>query len=90
MRPCRLIRYLTCCEDVLTSLKPLTCLARRAVNGRTSHRNASIQMFAEGPNTSRVIWSTDFMPNEMGADIAEMVEQGAAAMKRTLEADDDA
>jgi len=56
-----------------------------AVGGRLSHHNASAQVFAEGPQHSRLVWIADLLPNEMAPAIAGMIEQGTAAMKRTLE-----
>lgn len=61
-------------------------LAYAAVGGRTSHHNASMQVFAEGEDYSRLVWITDLLPNEVTAVIHELVEQGAATMKQTLEA----
>jgi carbon monoxide dehydrogenase subunit G len=62
--------------------------ARRLVwsarGGRLSHHNASLQVFEEGGRT-RLIWIADLLPNEMAPAIAGMIEQGLAAMKRTLE-----
>ena len=57
-----------------------------AVGGRTTHHNASMQVFAEGSNSSRLVWITDLLPNEVAATINELVEQGARTMKQTLEA----
>lgn len=61
-------------------------LAYAAVGGRTSHHNASMQVFAEGEDSSRLVWITDLLPNEVTAILHELVEQGAATMKQTLEA----
>lgn len=61
-------------------------LAYAAVGGRTTHHNASIQVFAEGDNQSRLVWITDLLPNEVTPVIHGLVEQGAATMKQTLEA----
>ncbi len=61
-------------------------LAYAAVGGRTTHHHASMQVFAEGQGRSRVVWITDLLPHELSGPIAALVEQGAAAMKRTLEA----
>lgn len=61
-------------------------LAYAAVGGRTTHHNASMQVFAQGENQSRLVWITDLLPNEVTAIIRELVEQGAATMKQTLEA----
>ncbi|HXW66028.1 MAG TPA: SRPBCC family protein [Burkholderiaceae bacterium] len=59
--------------------------AYAAVGGRTSHHNASIQVFSEGPSKSRLIWITDFLPDTMAGPIAALIEQGALDMKITLE-----
>ena len=60
-------------------------VAWAAVGGRMSHHNASAQVFAEGAGGSRVVWIADLLPNEIAPVIATMIEQGTAAMKRTLE-----
>jgi hypothetical protein len=56
-----------------------------SVGGRLTHHNSSLQVFADGIDRSRVVWVTDLLPNEFSATIAAMVEQGSAALKRTLE-----
>ena len=60
--------------------------AYTVVDGRATHHNASMQVFAEGPERSRLVWITDLLPNEVAATINELVEQGARTMKQTLEA----
>jgi carbon monoxide dehydrogenase subunit G len=62
-------------------------LVYAAVGGRTSHHNASIQVFADGAQRCRVLWITDLLPAQMAGPVTQLVEQGAALMKRTLEAD---
>ena len=63
--------------------------ARRVVwsagGGRLSHHNASAQVLDDAGG-SRVVWIADLLPNELAPAIAAMIEQGLAAMKRTLEA----
>jgi len=63
--------------------------ARRLVwavmGGPLTHHNASLQIFAEGENRSRVVWIADLLPNDLAPTIAGMIEQGMSAMKRTLE-----
>jgi Polyketide cyclase / dehydrase and lipid transport/Cobalamin synthesis protein cobW C-terminal domain len=56
-----------------------------AVGGRMSHHNASVQVFAEGPRRCRLVWITDLLPHELKPAIEAMIEQGAAAIQRTLE-----
>ena len=60
-------------------------LAYAAVGGRTTHHNASMQVFAEDSGRSRLVWITDMLPNDLADSISKLVEQGAAAMKQTLE-----
>ena len=60
-------------------------LAWAVVGGRMSHHNASMQIFAEGAAHTRVVWIADLLPNELAPAIAGMIEQGLAAMKKTLE-----
>jgi len=60
-------------------------LAYAAVGGLTKHHNASIQVFAEGEDRSRLVWTTDLLPNELAGAIGDLVEQGAEVMKKTLE-----
>jgi len=52
---------------------------------RLVHHNASLQAFDEGGAT-RIVWIADLLPDAMAQPISAMVEQGLAAMKRTLEA----
>jgi len=49
------------------------------------HHNASMQVFAEGEDRTRLVWITDLLPNELVGTVGLLVEQGAGVMKRTLE-----
>ena len=60
-------------------------VAWSAVGGRLSHHNASMQIFEEGAGCSAV-WIADLLPNELAGAIAGMIDQGLAAMKKTVEA----
>jgi hypothetical protein len=60
-------------------------LAYASVGGRLTHHNASLQVFAEEGDRSRLVWITDLLPDELAGSIREMVEQGAEVMKQTLE-----
>lgn len=61
-------------------------MAYTAVGGQMTHHNASFQVFAEEGGRSRIQWITDLLPNEMAPVVGGLVEAGAAAMKRQLEA----
>jgi carbon monoxide dehydrogenase subunit G len=60
-------------------------LAYASVGGRLTHHNASVQIFADEGDRSRLVWITDLLPDELAGPIREMVEQGAEVMKQTLE-----
>ena len=53
------------------------------VGGRMSHHNAAMQIEDEGERT-HVVWVADLLPNELAPAIAGMIEQGLAAMQKTL------
>ena len=55
-----------------------------ATGGPLTHHNASAQVIPAGPSCE-VRWIADLLPNELASNIEVMIEQGLAAMKRTLE-----
>jgi polyketide cyclase/dehydrase/lipid transport protein len=52
---------------------------------RLTHHNASMQVFDDGAERSRVVWIADLLPDEVAGDIRALIEQGMAVMKKTLE-----
>ena len=56
------------------------------VEGRPTHHNGSLQVFAQG-NESRVVWIADLLPHELAKPIGAMMQHGMDAMKKKLEAD---
>jgi len=65
-------------------------VAYAAVGGGLTHHNASMQVRADGEDRTRLVWITDVLPNEIAGLIGEMMEQGAAAVKQSLERRDTA
>ena len=61
-------------------------LAYAVVEWRTTHHNASFQVMPDGSERCRLIWITDLLPNTLEELVGGFVEQGSAAIKRTLEA----
>jgi carbon monoxide dehydrogenase subunit G len=61
-------------------------LAYSVVDGlaAATHHNASAQVVPEG-GSSRVVWITDVLPDELGAAIGEMMDRGISVLKQTLE-----
>ncbi len=60
-------------------------LAYAVVEWQTTHHNASFQVFDHGDG-SRVVWIADLLPNKLADMVSGFMEQGVAAMKRTLDA----
>lgn len=55
------------------------------VEGRVSHYNAAVQVFAESEGQTRFVWITDLLPNDLGPYIAETMERGTNTAKQTFE-----
>jgi hypothetical protein len=60
-------------------------VAWSAASERLTHYTASAQVFAASGGSCEVRWIADLLPDEMAPAITAMIEQGLAAMKRTLE-----
>ena len=57
------------------------------VQGRPTHHNASLQVFADGESRSRVVWIADLLPNDLAVVVGAMIEQGMAVMQKTLQSE---
>jgi carbon monoxide dehydrogenase subunit G len=68
--------------DLDDSSRRLCWLAK---SERLTHYNASMQVFPDGENGSRAVWIADLLPNDAAPAIGAMIDQGMAAMKKTLE-----
>lgn len=55
------------------------------VEGRPLHHNGAMQVFADG-EASRVVWTSDFLPDEFGPLSAPLMEAALADLARTLKA----
>jgi polyketide cyclase/dehydrase/lipid transport protein len=60
-------------------------LAYSARSERLAHHNASFQLFDDGPGRCRVVWIADVLPHEAAKVVGAMMEEGVAAMRKTLE-----
>ena len=60
-------------------------VAWTATGGNLSHYNASAQALSAAGGSTEVRWIADLLPDELAPAITAMIEQGLAAMKRTLE-----
>jgi hypothetical protein len=56
------------------------------VEGRPTHHNGSLQVFADHAGC-RVVWIADILPHDLAKPIDAMMQHGMDAMKKKLEAD---
>ena len=52
--------------------------------GMTYH-HASMQVVDAGPGRCQFIWITDFLPEDIGTELAPLIERGTSALKHNLE-----
>ena len=55
--------------------------AYTAVGGQTIHQSASMRVFANDEDRSRLVWITDVLPNDLAGPMGALVEQGTEAIK---------
>ena len=58
-------------------------LVYAVVGGRLTAHSASVQVVAEGSG-AKIIWISDFLPNELAPYIAGQMDEAAKAMKKAL------
>ena len=73
-------------ERLVTTDDESCRLVYAVVEGRASHYNAAVQIVPEGRDKSRLVWTIDLLPDELGPAIGGMMDHAAAFMKKTLEA----
>jgi len=56
-----------------------------AVGKPLTHHNASMQVLEDADRRSRLVWITDILPNAVAGDIQTLINQGADAIRQTLE-----
>ena len=61
-------------------------LAYSIVDWQLTHHNASFQVFPVGHARTRLVWIADLLPDEFTDAVERFMEQGCAAISRTLEA----
>ena len=76
----------------VTLREPIVALddeARRLVwtaeGGRARHYNAALQVSRLADGGTSVVWTADFLPDEIDGYISQAIEAGMAAMQRALD-----
>jgi hypothetical protein len=63
--------------------------ARRLVwthqGGRAAHYNGALQVSELAGGLTSVVWTADFLPDDIGAYMSQAIEAGMAAMQRSLD-----
>ena len=84
-------RVVTFVNDV-TLREPIVTLddqARRLVwtaeGGRARHYNAALQVSELADGLTSVVWTADFLPDDIGGYMSQAIEAGMAAMQRSLD-----
>lgn len=73
-------------REVLVSMHENTRrLVYTIVGTRLKHHNASFQIFADGDKRTRIMWIADILPGDLAPYISGQMDEGALAMKQTLE-----
>ena len=73
-------------EPIVTVDEQARRLVWSAAAPSLTHYNSSVQVFDVDGQRSRVVWISDFLPDDAQSWIAEMIGEGMTAMKATLEA----
>lgn len=56
-----------------------------AVQNRTKHHQASMQVFAAGKERCRFVWITDILPDDSASRFSSVMDQALPVIKRTVE-----
>ena len=72
-------------EPIVTIDEESRRLARSAAGGRTTHYNASAQVFVARTGQTKVVWIADFLPDDVAREIRSAIEQSTAIMQKTLD-----
>ncbi len=55
------------------------------VDGPMTHHNGAAQVFSEGPEQSRFVWTSDLLPDSIAPQVEAMMEQAMPIIKATVE-----
>ena len=61
-------------------------LVYAVVEGRASHYSAALEVFPEGPDASRLVWTIDLLPDELAPVVGAIMDQATGAVQKTLSA----
>jgi hypothetical protein len=72
-------------EPIVTLDDQARRLVWTAEGGRARHYNAALQVSELADGLTSVVWTADFLPDDIGAYMSQAIEAGMAAMQRSLD-----
>jgi hypothetical protein len=75
---------LTVRELIIDVNEDLRRLAYAAVGGSLQHHNASFEVVALSATRTRLVWTTDALPESGAESIRPLIEQGSIVIRETL------
>ncbi len=73
-------------EPIVTVDDDARRLVWSAEGGRTTHYNAALEVAAGSGGGAIVVWTADFLPDDVKPQLTAALEAGTWAMKRSLDA----
>jgi len=83
VRTVTFVNGMTVDERIVSVDDDVRRLAYSASGGRAEHHHAVVEVHPDGAD-SRIVWTTDVVPDEVGPAIRGMVEAGSRAIAETL------
>ena len=72
-------------EPIVTLDDAARRLVWSAEGGMTKHYNAAVQVFADGPGATRVVWTADFLPDAARPALENAITTGIGVLKATMD-----
>jgi hypothetical protein len=72
-------------EPIVTLDDQARRLVWTAEGGRARHYNAALKVSELADGLTSVVWTADFLPDDIGAYMSQAIEAGMAAMQRSLD-----
>jgi Polyketide cyclase / dehydrase and lipid transport len=72
-------------EEILRCDEEHRRLSRSIVDGPYTHHNGAAEVLADSDGRARFVWTSDLRPDALAEATARAMENGLAAIKRTLE-----
>jgi hypothetical protein len=79
------VNGVTLCEPIVALDDEARRLVWTAEGGRARHYNAALQVFSLPDGATSVVWTADFLPDDIRAYLSQAIEAGMAAMQKALD-----